>query len=250
MSSLQAAYIGRSHFAILFINARGQVECYSTKLLAPRLDDWFNQDVIAQAEDLVRFQGGENPFDVERSSRAPPDDSDDCTPPSPGTPGSPSKTQHAALPPNLPAEAIPFCSQHGVSNAYYSKVFEKLTGDVIRKIGKCWTESVHPGGDVDKPVGGGDNARPRWWPAGVPHSDPSHLRKPNGVALLVAVIRSGVVSMEELGGLTFASDHMRDIDRHALSLLRELFVVAQGDEILRRKCTCFHLLFSIPIPHH
>ncbi|KAG8887296.1 hypothetical protein FRB99_004292, partial [Tulasnella sp. 403] len=49
----KAAYISRSHFAILFVNARGQAESYGTELFSTKLQEWFNERVIADAVELV-----------------------------------------------------------------------------------------------------------------------------------------------------------------------------------------------------
>ncbi|KAG8861453.1 hypothetical protein FRB96_002902 [Tulasnella sp. 330] len=229
----KAAYIGRSHFAILFVNARGQVECYSTNLLAPKLDDWFNRDVIAQAEELVRSQPDCDHFGVERPAH---DDLEDHPLPSPSALNTPLKIRHAALPPNLPAEAVPFCSQDGVSDAYYLNLFhERMTGDIVKKIGKCWADIVLSSRPIFKRFVGGHDMKPGWWPRDIAYKDPSSLGKPDGAALLLAMIRSCRVPMEQLASLTFASSDVQAAESHSLSVLRELFVVAREDEILRAK---------------
>ncbi|EPQ30995.1 uncharacterized protein PFL1_01184 [Pseudozyma flocculosa PF-1] len=50
----KAAYINGSHFAIMWVSARGDVETYASEALQSRLDDWFVKGGIAEeAKDLV-----------------------------------------------------------------------------------------------------------------------------------------------------------------------------------------------------
>lgn len=51
----KAAYINGSHFAIMWVSARGDVETYASEALQGRLDDWFvKQGVADEAKELVR----------------------------------------------------------------------------------------------------------------------------------------------------------------------------------------------------
>ncbi|PWN89583.1 hypothetical protein FA10DRAFT_148300 [Acaromyces ingoldii] len=50
----KSAYINGSHFAIMWVSARGDVETYASEALQGRLDDWFNTSGIAdEAKKLV-----------------------------------------------------------------------------------------------------------------------------------------------------------------------------------------------------
>ncbi|KAN0065859.1 hypothetical protein ACQY0O_000990 [Thecaphora frezii] len=50
----KAAYINGSHFAIMWVSARGDVETYASEALQSRLDDWFVKGGIAEeAKELV-----------------------------------------------------------------------------------------------------------------------------------------------------------------------------------------------------
>ncbi|CCG82389.1 Ydr124wp-like protein [Taphrina deformans PYCC 5710] len=52
-----ARYINGSHFAILWVNSRGETEQYASELFQPKLGAWFNQDVIVQARQMVSNAG-------------------------------------------------------------------------------------------------------------------------------------------------------------------------------------------------
>lgn len=54
----KAAYINGSHFAIMWVSARGDVETYASEALQTRLDDWFVKGGIAdEARQLVKSVG-------------------------------------------------------------------------------------------------------------------------------------------------------------------------------------------------
>lgn len=54
----KAAYINGSHFAIMWVSARGDVETYASEALQSRLDDWFVKGGIAdEAKELVKASG-------------------------------------------------------------------------------------------------------------------------------------------------------------------------------------------------
>ncbi|PWN37111.1 uncharacterized protein FA14DRAFT_10053 [Meira miltonrushii] len=51
----KAAYINGSHFAIMWVSARGDVETYASEALQGRLDDWFiKRGITDEAKELVR----------------------------------------------------------------------------------------------------------------------------------------------------------------------------------------------------
>lgn len=51
----KAAYINGSHFAIMWVSARGDVETYASEALQGRLDDWFiKRGISDEAKELVR----------------------------------------------------------------------------------------------------------------------------------------------------------------------------------------------------
>ncbi|SJX63920.1 uncharacterized protein SRS1_14622 [Sporisorium reilianum f. sp. reilianum] len=61
----KAAYINGSHFAIMWVSARGDVETYASDALQSRLDAWFVQGGIAdEAKQLVKSAGGGSGGDV------------------------------------------------------------------------------------------------------------------------------------------------------------------------------------------
>jgi hypothetical protein len=77
----KAAYINGSHFAIMWVSARGDVETYASEALQSRLDDWFVQGGIAEeAKNLVMGSADQprsNPFDTAAGGAGADDMSDD-----------------------------------------------------------------------------------------------------------------------------------------------------------------------------
>lgn len=53
----KASYINGSHFAILWVNARGETEHYASEVFQSKLGVWFNPEVVAQARKLVAAAG-------------------------------------------------------------------------------------------------------------------------------------------------------------------------------------------------
>lgn len=57
----KAAYINGSHFAIMWVSARGDVETYASDALQGRLDDWFvRRGISEEAKELVRASRPQN----------------------------------------------------------------------------------------------------------------------------------------------------------------------------------------------
>ncbi|CEH12707.1 Protein of unknown function DUF2841 [Ceraceosorus bombacis] len=78
----KAAYINGSHFAIMWVSARGDVETYASEALQNRLDDWFIQSGIAEeGKSLVmgsKDAPRSNPFEQDgNGSNAGDDDASD-----------------------------------------------------------------------------------------------------------------------------------------------------------------------------
>ncbi|EJU03575.1 hypothetical protein DACRYDRAFT_99183 [Dacryopinax primogenitus] len=49
----KASYINGSHFAILLVSAKGEVETFASELLKPCLSSWFNGNVVEEARNLA-----------------------------------------------------------------------------------------------------------------------------------------------------------------------------------------------------
>lgn len=55
----KASYINGSHFAIMWVSARGDVETYASEALQPRLESWFVESgVVEEAKELVKSSSG------------------------------------------------------------------------------------------------------------------------------------------------------------------------------------------------
>lgn len=53
----KASYINGSHFAILWVNSRGETEHYASEVFQSKLGVWFNPEVVTQARQLVASAG-------------------------------------------------------------------------------------------------------------------------------------------------------------------------------------------------
>src|SRR5271156_2060127 len=49
----KASYINGSHFAILWVNSRGESETYASEVFQNRLSNWFHTQVLEEARRLV-----------------------------------------------------------------------------------------------------------------------------------------------------------------------------------------------------
>lgn len=78
----------------------------------------------------------------------------------------------------------------GLLRKYYEKAFDSLQQTNCRILAKAYIKLVEPRKQVNYPYNGRKNiagvpnqfdpeeTKPGWWPAGVIHREPDHLRKP------------------------------------------------------------------------
>ncbi|EAS30007.2 uncharacterized protein CIMG_13171 [Coccidioides immitis RS] len=76
--------------------------------------------------------------------------------------------------------------------AYYHAAFCGFLQFNCRAICKPWIDVIEPKKQVKHPYNGGESTKPDWWPAGVIHKEPDHLKKPDRVQLLVHIIRTAM----------------------------------------------------------
>ncbi|KAL4998421.1 hypothetical protein BDV10DRAFT_185244 [Aspergillus recurvatus] len=84
--------------------------------------------------------------------------------------------------------------------SYYEKAFECLQQTNCRILAKAYIKVVEPRKQVNYPYNGHmlvagipqqfdpEETRPLWWPAGVTHREPDHLRKPERIRLLIHIL--------------------------------------------------------------
>ncbi|KAL4736048.1 hypothetical protein BDV11DRAFT_211594 [Aspergillus similis] len=87
-----------------------------------------------------------------------------------------------------------------VLRSYYEKAFECLQQTNCRILAKAYIKLVEPRKQVTYPYNGHklvagipqqfdpEETRPLWWPTGVTHREPDHLRKPERIRLLIHIL--------------------------------------------------------------
>jgi hypothetical protein len=88
-----------------------------------------------------------------------------------------------------PQTLLPIRNQ-SLLRKYYEKAFDSLQQTNCRILAKAYIKLVEPRKQVNYPYNGRKNiagvpnqfdpeeTKPGWWPAGVIHREPDHLRKP------------------------------------------------------------------------
>ncbi|KAL4808185.1 hypothetical protein BDV18DRAFT_158296 [Aspergillus unguis] len=89
---------------------------------------------------------------------------------------------------------------HDLLRKYYEKAFDSLQQTNCRILAKAYIKLVEPRKQVNYPYNGHktiagvpqqfdpEETRPLWWPSGVTHREPDHLRKPERIRLLVYIL--------------------------------------------------------------
>ncbi|KAG5205226.1 hypothetical protein GTR04_6946 [Trichophyton interdigitale] len=131
--------------------------------------------------------------------------------------------------------------------AYYESAFRAFQQINCRQVAKAYIKIIEPRKQVKHPYNGGRGApgekgdpektKPDWWPAGVIHREPDHLKKPERIRLLVHIFRKlgkthGITAdkLEEAG-----RDAQRQIKpRERLDILDEIYKVRRAEECYER----------------
>ncbi|KAL2010791.1 hypothetical protein VTN00DRAFT_3509 [Thermoascus crustaceus] len=127
--------------------------------------------------------------------------------------------------------------------AYYESAFHALQQTNCRMIAKAFVKAVEPRKQAKYPYNGGkgpdgqkgdpESTKPSWWPDGVTHREPDHLKKPERVRLLIHILRglgkSRGVTVDQL------EDAGRSIRRRIkpverLEILSEIYRVRRVEE--------------------
>ncbi|KAL3472169.1 hypothetical protein BJX99DRAFT_262583 [Aspergillus californicus] len=89
---------------------------------------------------------------------------------------------------------------HSLLRKYYEKAFESLQQVNCRILAKAYIKLVEPRKQVNYPYNGRkiisgspqkldpEETKPSWWPAGVIHREPDHLKKPGRIQLLLRIL--------------------------------------------------------------
>ncbi|KAI1950127.1 hypothetical protein LOZ04_005338 [Ophidiomyces ophidiicola] len=130
---------------------------------------------------------------------------------------------------------------------YYESAFRAFQQINCRQIAKAFIKIIEPRKQVKHPYNGGRGAsgekgdpektKPDWWPAGVIHREPDHLKKPERIRLLVHIIRNlrkshniTTEKLEEAG-----RDVKRQIKpRERWEILEEIYAVRRMEESFER----------------
>ncbi|KAL4918832.1 hypothetical protein BDW62DRAFT_200473 [Aspergillus aurantiobrunneus] len=129
---------------------------------------------------------------------------------------------------------------------YYEKAFDCFQQLNCRVIAKAFVKLVEPRKQVNYPYNGRkpglkstekpdpEKTKPKWWPSGVRHKEPDHLRKPERIRLLIHIL----CELKDSHGVTAESlkDASQDVRRHITSpprqqVLDEIFYVRGMEEL-------------------
>ncbi|KKA25184.1 hypothetical protein T310_0775 [Rasamsonia emersonii CBS 393.64] len=135
--------------------------------------------------------------------------------------------------------------------AYYENAFKHFQQLNCRQMAKAFIKFIEPRKQVKHPYNGGrpppgaapgekgdpEKTKPEWWPEGVVHKEPDHLKKDQRLRLLVHIIRN-------LGKYGITSDKLKEVAYDAkrqikpperMEILVEIFRVRKLEERLERQ---------------
>ncbi|KAJ5253828.1 Protein of unknown function DUF2841 [Penicillium chrysogenum] len=123
--------------------------------------------------------------------------------------------------------------------AYYERALQHFQQLNCRTVAKAFIKFVEPRKKVRHPYNGGktpgsapgttgdsENTKPEWWPPGVMHKEPDHLRKKYRIGLLLHIIRN-------LGSYGITADKLKDIVGDTKRILKRPSDIEIIYEILR-----------------
>ncbi|ADV20021.1 conserved hypothetical protein [Cryptococcus gattii WM276] len=129
---------------------------------------------------------------------------------------------------------------------YFAKRFAAVQQDTCKLVAKAWIKVIEPKKQSKFPYNKGENAKPKWWPDGVPHRAPDHLSKEQRIVLLIHLLRSGLARVADLE-LSTASI-MAWITYERFEILRELCLVGRADEHRRQNGRVEDMIKPLVIP--
>ncbi|KAI5291430.1 hypothetical protein KEM52_000172, partial [Ascosphaera acerosa] len=132
--------------------------------------------------------------------------------------------------------------------AFYEAQWRNFQQTNCRHMGKAYIKIIEPRKQVKFPYNGGKGApgekgdpektKPEWWPAGVIHREPDHLKKPDRIKLLTHILCNlrhrgiDVAKLQDAG-----LDAIRQIKpRDRLNILEEIYRVRHLEEQYEDGC--------------
>ncbi|PWY91440.1 hypothetical protein BO94DRAFT_544820 [Aspergillus sclerotioniger CBS 115572] len=133
---------------------------------------------------------------------------------------------------------------------YYTISFRHFQQVNCRVVSKAWIKAIEPRKQVKHPYNGGrpkpgappgskgdpEKTKPEWWPAGVVHREPDHLKKEERVELLVHIVRK--VQRHDINAdklLDIAFDCRRQLkEQEKFAIIEEIFKVRRLEERYER----------------
>ncbi|BGP34746.1 hypothetical protein JCM10296v2_006568 [Rhodotorula toruloides] len=110
---------------------------------------------------------------------------------------------------------------------WYSERFAELWQKTEKLVCKAWIKVIQPAKHTKFQYQKGEESRPDWWPRDVRHKEPDHLSKAERVALLVHLLRTAPVSIEDLEmGSASVGAH---IPPERMEILREVYRIAKEE---------------------
>ncbi|KAL4936404.1 hypothetical protein BDV06DRAFT_93717 [Aspergillus oleicola] len=217
------------HFALLYIDESGKLRFEASPSLANDSHSILSPEVTHSFLKAVALSGdGTRPANsldcnYDLHSRRSPDPSEPRTPGhsrrsslSDGSKKRKRKSHEYVLPMNItcyPKSILPISNQ-SLLRTYYEKAFDSLHQTNCRILAKAYVKLVEPRKQVSYPYNGHKNiagvphkldpedTKPPWWPAGVIHREPDHLKKPDRIRLLVHILcglrESHAITVEKL----------------------------------------------------
>ncbi|KAF7591253.1 hypothetical protein BBP40_001814 [Aspergillus hancockii] len=123
---------------------------------------------------------------------------------------------------------------------YYENALKHFQQLNCRQIAKAFIKFIEPRKQVKHPYNGGkpragaasgekgdpEKTKPEWWPAGVVHKEPDHLRKEQRIRLLIHIVR-------KLGKFGITPEKLQEVAHDSKRQLRPTSKIAVLDEIFK-----------------
>ncbi|GAA5826251.1 hypothetical protein JCM3770_000629 [Rhodotorula araucariae] len=166
--------------------------------------------------------------------------------PSPLMPASSPYPPTAPAPPPATAKLVRRTFTPSELEAWYRERISDLCYKVDKLVCKRWIKAVEPHKQTRYPYQKGDDHKPGWWPREIRHKEPDHLNKSERVALLLHILRSGPVSVDELELATAAVSVHISTDK--MAILHEIYHVAREEKVLidQSAGASLHMIFHLP----
>ncbi|KAI9826866.1 MAG: hypothetical protein M1832_005805 [Thelocarpon impressellum] len=111
---------------------------------------------------------------------------------------------------------------------FYKLRFHDLQQLYCKVVAKAWIRTIEPRKQSTHPYKDGKAAAPDWWPEGVDHKEPDHIKKDTRLKLLLAIIRARRVPVRDLESATNAV--LNSIHPDKRPILADIYRVAKAEE--------------------